>query len=114
PTTVFLSVIAYLLLGFFLPNNTGWEYWWVVFFMIPIVAELCAFIRTKNLNTIPVVFFCCITFFLLGFYLDAWHPAWIVFLAVPLYHSAVSPIDHALKNRKAKKRREEKKAQSEE
>lgn len=114
PATVFLSTIAYLLLGFFLPNNTGWQYWWVVFFLIPIVAQLCSMVRTKTLNTFPMVFFCCIAFFLTSFYTGYWHPMWVVFLLVPLYHAVVSPIDHTLRTKRKEKKEKELQQQNEE
>ena len=38
------------------------------------------------------VFVCCIVYFLLGGLLDLWHPAWIVFLAIPLTVTLVEAI----------------------
>ncbi len=94
-SSVFVAVIAYLLLGFFLPDNMGWRCWWVVFLLIPISAQLGAMIRTKRLNAFPVVFFCVAVYMPLGFYLNLWHPAWVIFLAIPLFHVIASPIDEA-------------------
>lgn len=43
-----------------------------------------------------------IIFFTLGFFLDAWHPGWVVFLLIPTFAGIAGPIDKAISASKEK------------
>lgn len=45
-------------------------------------------------HMVPVPLICVIAFLLLGFLMDAWGSAWIVFLAIPVYYSLMEAIRH--------------------
>lgn len=49
-----------------------------------------------NLGGFPYAALVTGAFLLLGFLLKAWHPAWLLFLTIPIYY----PIAHAIKNKK--------------
>ncbi|MDR3292872.1 MAG: helix-turn-helix domain-containing protein [Clostridiales bacterium] len=83
------SVIAYLLLGFFLD---AWHPAWLVFLSIPFFCALTDAIVKKKAQEFPMVVIAIGVFFALGFVLNAWHPAWVVFLSIPLYHGVVSAV----------------------
>ncbi|MFZ2539267.1 MAG: helix-turn-helix transcriptional regulator [Oscillospiraceae bacterium] len=48
--------------------------------------------RSNILLAIPYPIICTIIFLLLGFFIDAWHPAWIIFLTIPIYYCVVEAI----------------------
>ena len=93
-----IAVVAiYLVMGFVFDL---WHPGWLVFFAIPIFYEFVAMssaggARSKA-NLFPMALICVATYLLLGFLCDLWHPAWIVFLLIPIYHFIVSV---ALKDR---------------
>ena len=84
--TVFLSIIAYIVMG------CVWGLWhpgWIVFFAIPVIPTVPASIIEKN----PHIF--CYPVFVTGIYLLAgcvwglWHPCWVIFLTIPLFYLIV-------------------------
>ena len=42
----------------------------------------------------PYPVLCAIVFLLAGFFLEAWHPAWVVFLTIPLYYWIANVIEN--------------------
>ena len=89
-----LSVVAYVLLGVFL--NMWWNAW-VVFFVPEIICSIARAIRKKNANKVNVAFISCFAFFFVcmiipGISAQLWHPMWLVFLLIPVYHVFVSLI----------------------
>ena len=97
PFVPLIVVGIYLVLGFIFDL---WHPGWLVFFVIPIFYEFVAMAEArgarKKANLFPMALFCVVTFLLLGFLRDLWHPTWLVFLLIPIYHSIVSA---ALKDR---------------
>mgnify|MGYP007117143768 FL=1 len=45
-------------------------------------------------TTFPYPILCVIVFLLAGFFLSAWHPAWVVFLTIPLYYWIANVIEN--------------------
>ncbi len=83
-----LAVIAYLILGVF----GYWHPAWIIFVAVPIVE----FIVTSIVNRYSVAKFfvdfpfavvATLAYLLLGCLWGYWHPGWILFLTVPLYHT---------------------------
>jgi len=86
-------VAAYLAMGFL------WNWWhpgWLIFLAIPVYYQLAAMAGTaqmrKKLNTFPISVLCVLAYLLLGFFFDVWHPTWMIFLLIPLYHCLVSTV----------------------
>jgi len=86
-------VAAYLAMGFL------WNLWhpgWLIFLAIPVYYGLAGMLvnapMRKRLNSFPISSLCVVAFLLFGFYFDIWHPTWMVFLLIPLYHGVVSAV----------------------
>ena len=88
-----LVVLAYLLLGFLLPNGEGWRNYWVLFFLIPVLPSLFAAIRKKRFTIFVFPVAVVMLYCSLGMFLGLWHPTWVIFFAIPLYYSIFGPID---------------------
>ena len=48
--------------------------------------------KIKKWQNFPFALICVIGFMLLGLLLDMWHPGWLIFMLIPIYHSLVSAI----------------------
>ena len=94
-----LAVVAYVLLG----SLAGlWGSAWIVVFIPEIICSIARAIRKKNAQNFNISFLACFAFFLVcmflprvieGFPEPLWHPMWVVFLAIPVYHTTVSAIN---------------------
>ena len=80
-----LTVIVYLLLGFFVP--WGWSIGWLVFLTIPLYYTTIDAIAKRNPHIFCYPVLVVIIFLLFGMTMDLWHPMWIVFLTIPLYYA---------------------------
>ena len=90
----------YLIMGFV------WDLWhpgWIIFITIPIYYPLVNAILGRGKKplwrTFPYPIFCLVFFLVLGCVWGLWHPAWIIFMTIPIYY----PIVNAL-GRKGKRR----------
>lgn len=95
-----LAVVSYILLG---TLAHMWHNGWVVFFIPGIIGSICRVIYKKNLNKLNMAFIACFVFFFVcmvapGLEAGLWHPMWVVFLAIPLYHSIIGTI-HKINNK---------------
>ena len=96
-----LATIAFVLLGVLL---NLWTCAWVVFFIPEIICSILRCIRKKNAQHFNMAFAACFSFFFVCMMLPAliegfpilWHPMWVVFLAIPAYHSIVGSINKAM------------------
>jgi len=98
-----LAIAAYFLLGMLLHM---WGSAWCVVFIPEIISSLARAIRKKNAQQFNISFLSCFAFFFVCMVLpdpaiailnqQLWNPMWIVFLAIPIYHSAVGTINKAL------------------
>lgn len=83
--TALLAAAAYLLLGF---TVGGWHIYWVLFLAVPIMSIIVDIVEARKPVSarIPgiVALVCIITFILVGFLADIWHPTWLIFFAVPI------------------------------
>jgi len=86
-------VAAYLVMGFL------WNWWhpgWLIFLAIPVYYQLVSMMEAasmrKKLNRFPIAVLCVLVFLLIGLFFGVWHPTWMVFLLIPLYHVMVSAV----------------------
>ena len=82
-----VAIIGYLAIGF---SIKLWHPTWLVFLAIPAyyITALAFLQKTekKMLLTLPVYLYAVIIFLILGLLFNLWHPAWFVFLAIPVYY----------------------------
>ena len=83
------AIVSYILLGTYV--NLGWAALWVVFLVPMIVDSILSAICHKNPEKFAIALLAIAVYIPLGFYLGLWHPLWVIFLAIPVYHGAVAP-----------------------
>ena len=96
-----LAAVGFILLGTLL---NIWHAAWIVFFVPEIICSTLRCIVKKDPNHFNSPFFCCFIFFFVCMFLPAliegmpqlWHPMWVVFLFVPIYHSICGAFHTAL------------------
>ena len=96
-----LAAVGFILMGTLL---NIWHAAWIVFFVPEIICSIARCIIQKNPNHFNSPFFCCFIFFFVCMFLPAlnpgmpqlWHPMWVVFLFVPIYHSVCGAFHTAL------------------
>lgn len=80
-----LAAASFLLIGF---TAHIWHPTWLVFLSIPVASSLTdALIKRKGAHaavTGAVALIATVSFLLLGFQFQLWHPGWLVFLAIPI------------------------------
>ncbi|MCL2815349.1 MAG: hypothetical protein FWD23_12180, partial [Oscillospiraceae bacterium] len=73
-----------------------WHPTWLLFLTIPVYYEMIAMTKAKGFrskaNIFPYPVLCAIFFLCIGFDYDIWHPAWMVFLTIPVYYMVVNAI----------------------
>ena len=92
------ALIAYILLGALV---NLWHCAWVVFFAPEIICSIMRAIKDRNAQKFNMAFAALFAFFFVCMWfpgLDArlWHPMWVVFLAIPAYHTLVGSINKAI------------------
>ena len=98
-----LAAVAYVVTSAILG---WWHIMWIVFFIPEIICSIARAIVKRNANHFNMAFTAIFTFFLVCFTLPValgtygnpmlWHPMWVVFLAIPAYHSVVGAINKVL------------------
>ena len=81
-----LTVIAYILFGFFNICG-GWGYGWIIFLTIPVYYSLIESFKKRNPTHFAYPVLATIAFLIMGFAGGLWHPGWVVFLTVPVYYA---------------------------
>ena len=92
------TVVLYILLGALLGM---WINAWIFIFIPGILCSIARCIRKKNANKFNMAFLACFVFFFVclfipGMSANLWHPMWVVFLAIPVYHSLFGTINKIL------------------
>lgn len=86
-----LVVILYLALGFI---GNLWHPTWLLGLLVPIYYHLAGALKVQKpkarLLAMPVPEAVLLLYLLLGFLLHLWHPAWLLFLLIPLYYWLVA------------------------
>lgn len=90
------SIAVYLLLGFLIPDGSGWRWGWTIFFLVETLASLARAIVDRRFTTFNIVFAVLFAYLFPGMYMGLWHPTWVIFLAIPIYYSIFGPIDNAI------------------
>ena len=93
-----VATVAYILLGSLL---NMWHNGWIVFFLPELICSIARAIRKKNAQQFNITFAALFAFFFVcmvvpGLNANLWHPMWVVFLAIPIYHTTVSAIHKAI------------------
>ena len=100
-----LAIVAYVVTSAILG---WWNIMWVVFFIPEIICSIARAIVKRNANHFNMAFVATFTFFFVSFFLPIalgsygitmpmyWHPMWVVFLAIPMYHTTVGAINKAM------------------
>lgn len=97
-TVAILATVAYILLGVLLPDpRIGWGTCWLVFFLIPLASTFVEALRKRSFCTFAFPVLVTGIYILFGMLYGAWHPEWVMFLAIPVYYSIFSPIDKAIR-----------------
>lgn len=86
-----IIVGIYLILGLVAKN---WHPGWLILMLIPIYyclgGALCCRKKKAMLLTMPYPIVIITLYLLFGFTLGWWHPAWIIFLTIPMYYWIIS------------------------
>ncbi|MDE6185364.1 MAG: hypothetical protein K2G39_08080 [Lachnospiraceae bacterium] len=61
-----------------------------MFLLVPIWYSLVEAIERRNAYCFAYPVLATLVFLCLGIFAYAWHPAWVVYLTIPLYYSLVS------------------------
>ena len=82
--------IVYVALGL----TVGWHPAWLIFLLIPIYYHFAGACMTKSQKAFmmaqPIPEVIVTVFLALGFTLGKWHPAWVLFLIIPVYYWLVA------------------------
>ena len=86
-----LIAAAYLTMGFLFDV---WHPTWLIFLTIPVYYEMIAMSKAKSFrakaNIFPYPILCAIFYLSIGFDYGWWHPAWLLFLTIPIYYMFVN------------------------
>lgn len=103
PFPVFVAIL-YLCLGFFMHL---WGTAWLVFLAIPIYYPIVNWLtgsrRRSFFMAFPFTVVMTAAFLTLGMIWGLWHPAWVLFLFIPLYYPAAKAADRYYRKRRAVK-----------
>lgn len=97
-----LAAAGYILLGTLLDM---WHNGWIVFFIPEIISSIIRSIEKKKFGEFNMTFVAVFAFFFVcmvipGLDANLWHPMWVVFFAIPIYHTAVGPVDKYFKRKR--------------
>ena len=96
-----VATIVYFAISF--SHSEEFSRLWIVYFVPIIIISIVGCIKHIRFSEFNYPVLATLAFFILGFYLDMWHPGWLVFVSIPVFYSVFSPIDKAM----AEKRGEE-------
>lgn len=103
-----LAVVAYLIVGFTWPGPTGglgWACGWILLLLPIIISGTVSAIATRHFNRFPIAVLVVAVFCGMGiignaYGLNLWHPYWVMFFLIPIYHAIFSAVDLSLRNRR--------------
>lgn len=90
-----VSLIAYLILGFVLSENSyGFAYFWMLFILIPISISVVEVIYRKQFVRFNMAALTALIYSYLGMFKNLWHPGWVVFIVAILYYIGMEIVDY--------------------
>ena len=99
-----IALLTYILLG---ALCNMWSTMWILFFVPDIIASIYKCFANKEAHSFNMAFLSLFTFFLVCWVLlpeqNLWHPMWVVFLAIPVYHGLTARIEAVINDHKKKK-----------
>ena len=73
-----------------------WHPTWMIFLLIPAYYGVVAFLSHKGgdsvketLRYFPFPTIIIVLYLCMGFFLNLWHPGWLIFLLIPLYYAII-------------------------
>lgn len=101
PYPIFISIL-YLCVGFV------WQLWhpgWILFLTIPVYYSIVNWFTGRRRHSFwkafPYTMLVVIAFLCLGCVWDWWHPAWVLFLTIPMYYPLAKSIDRRYRRKRA-------------
>lgn len=93
-----VAIVAYILLGSLLGM---WHNGWIVFFIPEIICSIPRAIHKRNPFKFSFGFLVIFTYFFVcmvmpGMDANLWHPLWVIFLSIPIYHIVINVIRKAM------------------
>lgn len=85
-----ILVIAAVYISLCALKITDWGKFWVIFIYYPVITSLLESIVNRNANNFASPVFSAAIYLTIGMYYNQWHPWWIVFIFIFLYHPFVS------------------------
>lgn len=95
--SLFLTVIAYILLGTFVKG--GWADYWPLFILFPVLPSIYTAIKEKKFAAFLYPLAVTGAYCFVGMFTGMWHPFWFLFLTIPVYYMIADPIDKTIKNK---------------
>lgn len=88
--------IIYIFIGVL---SHRWHPYWLIFLLIPAYYEIVARITSSDgdddksvyqiLKKVPITSIVIFVYLVIGFSIHLWHPAWLLFLLIPLYYAII-------------------------
>ena len=92
-TLILYIVLSLVFKGPFGPYKlNGWALFWIIFLIVPTISQIKGAITLMKLQLIPLGWLIIISYLLIGLLTAKWHPYWMLFLILPLYHLIIVPI----------------------
>ena len=85
-----ILVIAAVYISLCALKITDWGKFWVIFIYYPVITSLLESIVNRNANKFASPVFSAAIYLTIGMYYNQWHPWWIVFIFIFIYHPFVS------------------------
>ena len=98
-----MATVAFILLG---SLRNAWASAWIIFFVPEIICSIVRCFEKKNAKEFNVFFVACAVYFFLCMVYPGglWHPMWVVFLSIPVYHAIVAPFSKSDDNKKCEEK----------
>ena len=96
-----VATIVYFAVSFYNPSE--WSRLWIVYFIPIIITSVVAALKHRRFCEFCYPILATLVFFILGFYLDMFHPGWLVFITIPVFYSVFGPIDKTIADRRGEK-----------
>jgi len=88
-------IVAFLLMGFLIPNNQGWICGWTLFLLIPFTGSIFDVIYSHKPSRLFIPALVIGIYCLLGLAgPKIWHPTWVIFFIIPIYYIICGFFEH--------------------